>query len=243
MNDIAPISPAQQSALVHYETMRRELATCVRIDEAATLADKAARIAAYARIRDDVEAEIWASELRLRATQRIGELSRDLDKGAGRPATKNLPTNGKNFKARALADAGISTSTAHRAEELAGGGVNGHSAALAATEKYFAEQKLAKRPPTMKGLRKEVVAAVRNATGEPKSKRAKAAAPASPTYIAWLDFVSAVKTIAEHNAASLDAMAKQGRLGGALKDTLQEARQAAKRLPRWVIALERESER
>ena len=54
---------------------------------------------------------------------RIGELSRDLE-----PAERErdslgrlLPNDGKQGKAQTLADAGISTSTANRYEELAGG--------------------------------------------------------------------------------------------------------------------------
>jgi hypothetical protein len=223
--------------LVHYEAFRRELATCHRIDEAAALGDDAAKLAAYARIRDDIEVEIWATEIKLRATQRIGELSRDLDKAKPGPTPRDASQRGEaSPKAQALREVGLSTSAAHRAEELAGG-VNGHAAAIAATDRYFVEQRKRQQPPTMKGLR----SAVREAVGkaDPKHKGTKAAPP-SPLYLAWLDFVSAVKTIAEHRGAGLDAMAKQSRDGGALKDTLREAREAAKRLPRWVAALERE---
>jgi hypothetical protein len=47
-------------------------------------------------------------------------ISRDLEKGAGRPTKEILPTDGKNLtKAETLADAGISTSTAPY-EQLAG---------------------------------------------------------------------------------------------------------------------------
>ena len=55
---------------------------------------------------------------------RIGVLSRDLDRAQtvrqADSATVRLPAGGKS-KAEALADAGISTSTAHRYEEIAGG--------------------------------------------------------------------------------------------------------------------------
>ena len=53
---------------------------------------------------------------------RIGEISLELEKGTGRPRKEILITDDKNLtKAEQLADAGISTKTAHRYEELAGG--------------------------------------------------------------------------------------------------------------------------
>ncbi len=57
--------------------------TCARIDEAAEMRDKAAAIAAYARQREDRELDVWMTEIRHRASIRIGELSRDLDKAPG----------------------------------------------------------------------------------------------------------------------------------------------------------------
>jgi hypothetical protein len=62
-----------------------------------------------------------ARKIRLRACIRIGELSRDLEtsKGGSNPQA-TLPSDRKS-KTETLADAGISTSTANRYEELAGG--------------------------------------------------------------------------------------------------------------------------
>jgi hypothetical protein len=58
-----------------------------------------------------------------------------------------VPVGGK-FKAEAFADTGISTSTAHRYEELTGGREEqGQKAARVAAEKYFAEQKQAEQSP------------------------------------------------------------------------------------------------
>jgi hypothetical protein len=56
-------------------------------------------------------------QLRLRAGIKAGEISRELDAGkGGRNPKATLPTDGKS---KALAAAGISTSTANRLEELA----------------------------------------------------------------------------------------------------------------------------
>ena len=54
------------------------------------------------------------------AVRRIGEISRELEK-AERARTDLHPTAGKQTKAAALAEAGISTSAAHRYEELTAG--------------------------------------------------------------------------------------------------------------------------
>ena len=62
--------------------------------------------------------EAWVSEIKLRAGIRIGELSRKLETGAGRPS-KIIPSSGKNLKADALKQAGISKNAAYRYEALA----------------------------------------------------------------------------------------------------------------------------
>ncbi len=51
---------------------------------------------------------------------RIGEISRELEKAPSGKASHSLPSAGKS-KSATLRDAGISTSTAHRAEQLAAG--------------------------------------------------------------------------------------------------------------------------
>jgi hypothetical protein len=52
---------------------------------------------------------------------RIGEISAALERAPSGPGRgkKSLPVNGKTFKAEVLRSAGLSTSVAHRAEQLA----------------------------------------------------------------------------------------------------------------------------
>ncbi len=103
--------------------------------------DKAAAIAAYARQRKDVEVDVWMTEIRRRAEVRIGELSRDLEKaqrGDGPAGAFALP-DGRKSKTQALADAGISTSTAHEYEQLTGGADARGEAAARAAEVFFAK--------------------------------------------------------------------------------------------------------
>jgi hypothetical protein len=58
------------------------------------------------------------SEIRLRAIAQIGKISRELEKNE-RARTDLHPTSEKQTKAQQLAEAGISTSTANRYEQLA----------------------------------------------------------------------------------------------------------------------------
>jgi hypothetical protein len=73
----------------------------------------------YAKQRDDPELDRWMSEIRLRAIAQIGKISKELEKAE---YTKGhgtvIPSSGK-YKAEQLAEAGISTSTANRYEQLA----------------------------------------------------------------------------------------------------------------------------
>jgi hypothetical protein len=63
---------------------------------------------------------IRAPGIRLRACQRIGEISRDLEKAQYNKGHGTVvPSDGK-YKAEVLSEAGFSTSTANRYEEPAG---------------------------------------------------------------------------------------------------------------------------
>src|SRR5262249_37028119 len=82
--------------------MRWAIAQCARFDEAASIKNKAARLEAYARIRDDVESQRQFAEIKLRACVKIGEISRDLEKAGnqyafppmGRAKNNNSPKLG-----------------------------------------------------------------------------------------------------------------------------------------------------
>jgi len=57
-----------------------EMCKITSIDEAAGLKDKAQQLEYYAKVRDDKKSETEFAEVKLRAAQRIGQLSRDLEK-------------------------------------------------------------------------------------------------------------------------------------------------------------------
>jgi hypothetical protein len=79
-----------------------------------------AQLEAHARARDDAESQRKYAEIRLRACQRIGVLSAELETAESHGGKICLPSDGKS-KADKLAEAGISTSTQTVTRELAGG--------------------------------------------------------------------------------------------------------------------------
>ena len=75
----------------------------------------------------------------------MGELSRELEKAKNQHQEVALPTTGKS-KSKALQDAGISTSRAHRAEEIA-----------SIPEAEFEEMVEREKPPSLSNFYKKAV--------------------------------------------------------------------------------------
>ncbi len=64
--------------------------------------------------------EVQVAEIKLRALRRMGELSKALEKAQGERTDIELhPSGGKKSKTDQLSEAGVSTSSAGRAEQLA----------------------------------------------------------------------------------------------------------------------------
>ncbi len=227
------------TSLIRYDAARMALAECARIDDAADIRDKAAALAAYARQRDDNDMECWVREIHLRACVRIGELVRELDTAQGERTDLTSSQRGDEVsKSQALADAGLSKSSAHRMEQLAGGrDERAQAAGKAASENYYAQSRAKSEPPTMAGLRAAVHEAVVATVGEPPPRaRPEPIEPVQPIGSAWIDFTGAVKQIA---AAPSDIQALAGRTPASLRTRLlDESRAAAERLADWIAALE-----
>jgi len=119
-DSLAVVVPAHGPLpLARYDAACRAIAECVRIDEAKEIRNKAEAIRVYARQVNNpqLEADAWA--IRKRAERQLGKLSAALDKAQGARTDRLLLTDGKKSKADTLADAGITTSSAHRYEKLA----------------------------------------------------------------------------------------------------------------------------
>lgn len=67
-------APAPQGLPMSYVAACRAIAECARVDECKGWADKAAAVAAYAKMVRNERLEVDAKRIRLRATRRIGEI-------------------------------------------------------------------------------------------------------------------------------------------------------------------------
>jgi hypothetical protein len=74
MNNTLPATTASQHLPLSYTQACKALSECVRVDECKGWADKAAAVAAYAKMVRNVQLEADAKRIRLRATRRIGEI-------------------------------------------------------------------------------------------------------------------------------------------------------------------------
>ncbi|MDZ4344455.1 MAG: DNA N-6-adenine-methyltransferase [Candidatus Binatia bacterium] len=102
--------------LVRYEAARVALQAANSVDEVKDIRDKAQAMAAYARQANDTQLVEWATEIKVRAERRAGELTAEIEPLQGR---RTSPHNGEKSKAEVLSELGITTQTASRWERLA----------------------------------------------------------------------------------------------------------------------------
>ena len=111
------ISVANAKLPQSYEQAKQALAECLRIDEAKEIRDRAVALEVYARQAKDGTLVAHATEIKARATRRLGELMevqrKDgvLKRGGSRVSKKPLP--------KTLAQQGIDKNLADRARKAA----------------------------------------------------------------------------------------------------------------------------
>lgn len=106
--------------LVKYEAARRALMEASSVDEVKTIKDKYQAIRAYAKQSKDWPLMNWASEIRIRAERRMGEMLREqeMNKG-GKGEQAPYRSHGATGITPTLAEVGITKSMSSRAQRIA----------------------------------------------------------------------------------------------------------------------------
>jgi hypothetical protein len=155
--EVVPFYDTATDPIMFYDRACTALEQCTTLLGAWHINDSAAKVVKLAKLLEDNDLEVRAAEIRVRAAVKIGELSRDLDKAEptflGNQHAVPSQRGEATTKAKALADAGLSTSAAQRYEKLTG-------APPGAVEEYLTACRERQTPATFEGLQRAVTVAV-----------------------------------------------------------------------------------
>jgi hypothetical protein len=104
--------------LIRYEAARTALAEAHRVDEVKDIRDKAEAMAAYARQAKDSELIQYATEIKVRAERRCGELLK-ATADAGERATRGVNVERYDIDKPTLSDMGLTRDESSRYQQLA----------------------------------------------------------------------------------------------------------------------------
>lgn len=110
--------------LTKYDAARYALSVAVEVDEVKDIRDKAEAMAAYARQAKDTELVQWATEIKVRAERRAGQMLAEMPKasgsaGLGRPKIGGNTVVPPKSTDKTLADIGITKNESSRWQKLA----------------------------------------------------------------------------------------------------------------------------
>lgn len=106
--------------LVRYEAARQALAECQRVDEVKDIRDKAEAMAAYARQAKDQEMIMWATEIKVRAERKCGEMLRQsAERGERATREANLSKSNDATSVPTLSEIGVTKDQSSRYQQLA----------------------------------------------------------------------------------------------------------------------------
>lgn len=106
------------NALTKYDAARYALSVAVEVDEVKDIRDKAEAMAAYARQAKDTELVQWATEIKVRAERRAGQMLAEMPKQNGGHAAK-ARSHDVTEVPKTLADIGITKNESSRWQKLA----------------------------------------------------------------------------------------------------------------------------
>lgn len=105
--------------LVRYETARKALAAAHRVDEVKDIRDKAEAMAAYARQAKDSQLIQYATEIKVRAERRCGELLTQTERNKGATVKGRMAVERHDAHNATLADMGLTRDESSRYQQLA----------------------------------------------------------------------------------------------------------------------------
>lgn len=152
--------------LIKYEAARVALKEASQIDEVKDIRDKAQALAAYARQAKNDDMIVWATEIKLRAERRAGEMLAETERAKG-GNPKLTPTLGEGVGNPTLADVGLTAKQSSSFQAIAAIPEDKFEEAVT-TGKETTASLVRKSPKKAKALKE---------AKEPKPKKAKPAKP------------------------------------------------------------------